>query len=124
MSSNVPLRYHFVNQSKTWDEAQKHCRRNFTDLATADDMIDLVEMKKSIIGGYEGLVWIGLRKTGNHIWRWSLQDQRSYSLEETNFTSWGSSEPDNGDCAAFIKGWWHSISCEESRYFMCYNGTI
>ncbi|XP_042559935.1 uncharacterized protein LOC122128941 [Clupea harengus] len=44
VSSHMPRRFHFVNQNETWDEAQKHCRTEFTDLATVENMSDMTTM--------------------------------------------------------------------------------
>ncbi|XP_042559934.1 C-type lectin lectoxin-Phi1-like [Clupea harengus] len=82
VSSHMPRRFHFVNQSETWDEAQEHCRTEFTDLATVENMSDMTTMTNGT-DGYD-MAWIGLRKD---TWMWSLQN-KNISLEETNFTSW------------------------------------
>lgn len=58
----TPREYHFVKESKTWTEAQTHCRKTYTDLATIDDMEDW-SLIKNIIKDRKNGVWIGLHKT-------------------------------------------------------------
>ncbi|KAG5267922.1 hypothetical protein AALO_G00227460 [Alosa alosa] len=125
VSSRVVRRYHFVNEKKTWEEAQEYCRCNFTDLATVEDTDDMTAMTSTVKDGYAKEVWIGLNKTTNSTWRWSVQGSRAYSVEETNFTSWGSGEPNdiygNEDCTLFNKGRWNDASCKFKNFFICYN---
>ncbi|XP_076153199.1 C-type mannose receptor 2-like [Alosa pseudoharengus] len=125
VSSRVVRRYHFVNEKKTWDKAQEYCRHEFTDLATAEDTDDMTAMTSTVTVAYDNFLWIGLNKTTNYTWRWSVQDSRAYSLEETNFTSWGSGEPnDDGgkeDCAVFKGSNWNDASCKDKNDFICYN---
>ncbi|XP_041934800.1 macrophage mannose receptor 1-like [Alosa sapidissima] len=125
VSSRVVRRYHFVNEKKMWEEAQEYCRCNFTDLATVEDTDDMTAMTSTVKDGYAKEVWIGLNKTTNSTLRWSVQGSRAYSLEETNFTSWGSGEPNdlrgNEDCTLFNKGRWNDVSCKFKNFFICYN---
>ncbi|XP_062373634.1 macrophage mannose receptor 1-like [Sardina pilchardus] len=127
VSSRVPLRYHFVNEKKTWIEAQKYCRNTFTDLATVEDMDDMTAVKSTVKDSNDDVIWIGLTKTTDlYTWWWSLQDGRAYSLDKTNFTSWGSNEPNDvggkEDCAAIIEdSKWADVKCQDKTFFICYN---
>ncbi|XP_016403792.1 macrophage mannose receptor 1-like [Sinocyclocheilus rhinocerous] len=65
--------YHFVNESKTWTEAQRYCRQNYTDLATIDNMEEMNRLINTVNESYNDSAWIGLYDDVNS-WRWSLED--------------------------------------------------
>ena len=124
----TPREYHFVKESKTWTEAQTHCRKTYTDLATIDDMEDWSLIKNIIKDGKNG-VWIGLHKTDISLWKWSLENRSLYSPEENEFRNWSSGEPGGGKegCVtisddAMVNGQWHDWPCITEHAFLCYDG--
>ncbi|XP_063042954.1 C-type mannose receptor 2-like [Engraulis encrasicolus] len=114
--------FHVVKKWKTWTAAQQHCRDNFTDLATIDDMTEIEKLKRVIQDvGAEGRVWIGLRQGR---WKWSLADGEN----EAEFWNWdtdrGQPTPRAGlDCGCISNaGKWHDCYCSVLRQSICYNG--
>ncbi|KAB5549230.1 hypothetical protein PHYPO_G00065020 [Pangasianodon hypophthalmus] len=117
--------YHFVNESKTWLDAQRYCRENHTDLATIDNMEEMNELLNTVNGSYSGLAWIGLYDDLDS-WRWSLDDDRFYKEGEKMFRGWYH-QPDNyngKELCVYIRsdGKWSDGDCNDYKTFVCYDG--
>ncbi|XP_030622320.1 macrophage mannose receptor 1-like [Chanos chanos] len=125
LSACAPRQYHFVDVNKNWTEAQTYCRVHYTDLATLDSQEDKEELIKTVKGEVER-VWIGLEKSGNMSWQWSLGDPEFYREGEMDFTYWHPNEPNNPETefCALIRSdeKWNNMPCETQRYAVCYDG--
>jgi len=114
-----------VNESKTWAEAQRHCRENNTDLATIDNMEEMNSLINTVNGSYNGSAWIGLYDDVNS-WRWSLENNDFYQEGERDFRNWyhePNNENGNEQCIYMdYNGNWFDSSCEIIYTFVCYNG--
>uniref|UniRef100_A0A8C1AEM0 C-type lectin domain-containing protein n=1 Tax=Cyprinus carpio carpio TaxID=630221 RepID=A0A8C1AEM0_CYPCA len=124
-ASTSARQYHFVNESKTWTEAQSYCRQNYTDLATIENMEEMNRLINTVNGSYYGLAWIGQYDDVNS-WRWSLEDNDFYQEGERDFRNWYH-EPDNSGgnqlCVYMdSNGKWYDISCDNTLPFVCYDG--
>uniref|UniRef100_A0A673IGG4 C-type lectin domain-containing protein n=1 Tax=Sinocyclocheilus rhinocerous TaxID=307959 RepID=A0A673IGG4_9TELE len=117
VSECVQRQYHFINERKTWTEAQRYCREKYTDLATVDHMNDMNELKKSVNGGGFQFVWIGLQKTGHNKWQWSSGEPAYWDTGEPN--NYGGGE----NCTAVnAQGKWIDVSCTNQYPFVCHEG--
>ncbi|XP_058626580.1 macrophage mannose receptor 1-like isoform X2 [Onychostoma macrolepis] len=116
--------YHFVNESKSWTEAQRYCRQNYTDLATIDNMEEMNRLINTVNGSYNGSAWIGLYDDVNS-WRWSLEDNDFYQEGERDFRNFYH-EPDNAGNELCVymnnNGKWFDYSCDNYYTFVCYDG--
>uniref|UniRef100_H2ZVY2 C-type lectin domain-containing protein n=1 Tax=Latimeria chalumnae TaxID=7897 RepID=H2ZVY2_LATCH len=77
--SSRDLKYHFIQEEKTWFEARDTCRERYTDLVS----IELWNI--NITGGADQKVWISLYQNP---WQWSNGD-------ESSFQYWDTNEPNN-----------------------------
>ncbi|XP_015249978.1 PREDICTED: macrophage mannose receptor 1-like [Cyprinodon variegatus] len=113
--------YHYINEEKTWTEAQQYCREKHTDLATVSNMADMKRLLSNSAGNMKE-AWIGLydQTDGIRTWYWSLPGV------EFNETNWKEGEPDDYEtenCAGrkTETSKWSDISCDHQTYFLCYN---
>ncbi|XP_049326014.1 macrophage mannose receptor 1-like [Astyanax mexicanus] len=126
VSPYVPHRYHFVDQSKSWTEAQSYCRQTYTDMATINNMDEMKKLNEALKDKTQGFVWIGLNRGDTEKWRWSLPDGNFYTVEDKNQT-WRNGEPDNRGgnefCVSMYKqdATWFDVSCESTYTFVCFN---
>ncbi len=133
--SSSPRQYHFVNQEKSWTEAQSYCREKHTDLVTINDIQEQNDIKQ-LLNSNSDHVWIGLRSTNT--WIWSLSDSDIYTRGDLLYEKWdkNTAQPqpqEDGDCvfmdcgsgancAKGQKGYWHDANCSYTMHFICYNG--
>ncbi|XP_034006135.1 C-type mannose receptor 2-like isoform X1 [Trematomus bernacchii] len=110
--------YHFIQEEKSWEEAQSYCRENYTDLATVSDMRDV---KRLTNPPQTTDAWIGLRSISRMSWHWSLPGVEFKESE----TEWETGQPDNGvteaNCVVIKEQKWHDWPCKNDRGFICYN---
>ncbi len=115
----VHQRYHLINNSLNWYEAQRFCRIKYSDLATVNNMDDKNKLVNKL-GSHVTYSWIGLLRQSTRRWMWSDGSGVAY------FTMWSDSEPNNvagGEyCVEMSEtGRWNDIPCGEEKAFVCYD---
>ncbi|RXN11533.1 macrophage mannose receptor 1-like isoform X1 [Labeo rohita] len=116
--------YHFLSKNKTWTEAQRYCRQNYTDLATIDNMEEMNRLINTVNGSYNGSAWIGLYDDVNS-WRWSLEDNDFYQEGERDFRNWYHAPDNRGGNEMCVvmngDGKWSDLPCDNYFTFVCYD---
>ncbi len=116
-----------MNESKTWTEAQRYCRQNYTDLATIENMEEMNRLVNTVNGSYNGSAWIGLYDDVlENSWRWSLEDNDFYQEGQRDFRGWYHEPDNNGGKQLCVymdyNGKWFDMSCDNMLPFICYGG--
>ncbi|XP_058236218.1 macrophage mannose receptor 1-like isoform X2 [Hemibagrus wyckioides] len=121
----IPHRYNFVNENKTWSEAQTYCRVKYTDLATINNMREIKKLNHTLMKENAKKAWIGLQREGPGKWQWSLAEQTFYRDGDT-YRNWHSGEPNGGVAYQFCAemytndGKWNDHNCVALNPFICY----
>ncbi|XP_060771099.1 macrophage mannose receptor 1-like [Neoarius graeffei] len=114
--------FYKVDEEKTWTDAQKYCRENYTDLATIENEEEM-DAVKAVLNGSGDNFWIGLRQVNdakNRTFVWSDNTTSS-------FTYWSDKEPNNegtNNCVE-VNGTtenktWNDSGCSHTISFVCY----
>jgi len=114
------LCYKFFDEKKTWEEAQKSCRKQDTVLATVKDQ-ELNNFVTSLAGGAR--FWIGGKRScdGCQDWKWTQHFSQ-------NAQNWAAGEPNNyggnEDCVEvgnplFDDNMWNDQKCGEKIGYVC-----
>nr|XP_055034950.1 macrophage mannose receptor 1-like [Misgurnus anguillicaudatus] len=115
LSECIQRHYHHINTKKTWTEAQRYCRENYTDLAKVKNINDQNQLMKSVNNSMTPGVWIGLNRSSVYKWKWSQGDPVKY-------TNWYNEESNGQDHCAYMKdGSWRHKACNKNMRFICYN---
>ena len=125
LSSCVPRQFHVVKEQKTWTEAQRYCKDEFTALATIDNMREMEMLNSTMNEAGAEKPWIGLKQGSSPKWQWSLADRDFYRENEAEFRKWNSTQPEgtHENCTVMIgNGTWYSRKRSDTRAFVCYDG--
>ncbi|XP_056091593.1 L-selectin-like [Rhinichthys klamathensis goyatoka] len=121
---SVP-QYVFVNESKTWAEAQRYCRDKYTDLASIENEQQTVQLLDTVNDDSIDLAWIGLYDDLNN-WNWTLEDSNFFKEGEKDFRNWYDQGPNNyggqSVCVYMHMGIWYTSYCSNTVPFICYDG--
>ncbi|XP_047007323.2 LOW QUALITY PROTEIN: macrophage mannose receptor 1 [Ictalurus punctatus] len=120
----IPHRYHFVNENKTWSEAQNYCREKYTDMASINDMGEMMKLNYTLKKETVKKAWIGLQREGtgegSGLWQTKL------STDGDTYRKWDSRQPDNQGGNEFCvhmyesDGSWNDNTCNNTFSFVCY----
>ncbi|KAF6730668.1 C-type mannose receptor 2 [Oryzias melastigma] len=119
METNTSQKFHLIEKSLNWTNAQRYCRENHTDLISGLQQLDQLNqtwndsMKEKLEN-----VFIGLY---SDVWVWS--DKSSFSFR--NWNPQRDRENEELDCAALTdQGTWRNDKCGEQRSFICYEDHV
>ncbi|XP_048021429.1 C-type mannose receptor 2-like [Megalobrama amblycephala] len=126
---SVPRHYVFVNESKTWAEAQRYCRDKYSDLASIENDQETIQLMDTVNDDSIDLAWIGLYDDLN-TWKWTLEDSDFfndiYQEGERDYRNFNN-QPDNSggnELCVYMdyNGKWYDMSCDNTLPFICYDG--
>uniref|UniRef100_A0A3Q3FBW7 C-type lectin domain-containing protein n=1 Tax=Labrus bergylta TaxID=56723 RepID=A0A3Q3FBW7_9LABR len=97
----------YVDIPKRWQEARDYCRDKYTDLSPFTTPLDQERLKNATMEMTK-LVWIGLYRDNEQMWRWTGEELA------TNIQTWADGEPKDNE--KFVKTWEEALEhCRETH---------
>ncbi|CAJ1076643.1 macrophage mannose receptor 1-like [Xyrichtys novacula] len=103
-------RFIYVDEEKTWKEAQDYCREHHTDLASVRNRAENDKIENM---ARDRNTWIGLYRDS---WRWS--DGSPYTFR--NWSTAALKRSFKSSYAVLHQGQWQDSSCDSELFFVCY----
>ncbi|XP_058479758.1 macrophage mannose receptor 1-like [Solea solea] len=131
-TASFSKRFVFVAQELSWSDAQRHCRRRYTDLASVRNRDENTQIRRLSIRG----AWIGLHRSEEKCFLSSAPFSSCRTRDwsdgsESSFRYWTSGQPDNArgkqSCVAAHlgnAGRWSDEECGRSLAFVCYGERV
>ncbi|XP_072888211.1 macrophage mannose receptor 1-like [Hemitrygon akajei] len=113
--------YVLVKQEKMWNEAQNHCRAEYSDLASIQSLEENALVAQALQSDVPA--WIGLfnRHQSEYSWMWANGD-------EFNFSNWDHFYPMDFStmsvCVIMLNDRWKDVPCDFNFPFVCYVGSL
>lgn len=116
--STTVSKYVYINDKRTWHNAQKYCRKYHTDLAHVSNKNDNNRLKEKI----DDHSWIGLQRDELYSdkWRWS-------GGGEVSVFFWAHNQPENRsgeDYGMMLNDNWHDSRPDDNKKFLCYRPIV
>lgn len=114
-------RYYYIlgRYKDSWDDAQKYCRSEFSDIVSIESMYDFSEFMSIMSQYIHGQSWIGLSKSPEALEFTQWSDGRP-----VGFTYWGRNQPEisnDQNCVKLLStGDWITSNCSELLPYSCY----
>ncbi|KAA0716147.1 hypothetical protein E1301_Tti015857 [Triplophysa tibetana] len=110
LASCVIKQHYFINEMKTWDEAQQYCRTNYHDLSTFINEIEKQQFLKEVVSQTSN-AWVGLYKRSG-TWTWT---------KVATGPSWSDGEQGYDNCAFLSKASkrLQYDECSNTQSFFC-----
>ncbi|KAA0716159.1 C-type lectin domain family 10 member A MMGL [Triplophysa tibetana] len=114
LASCVIKQHYFINQEKTWDEAQQYCKTNYHHLSTFINEIEEQQFLQDAVN-QTSHAWVGLYKE-SEIWTWTTGGVATR-------ISWNPGRPDDDHCVSLGIPYKKLFDkpCTYLRTFFCMN---
>uniref|UniRef100_A0A8C5HIJ1 C-type lectin domain-containing protein n=1 Tax=Gouania willdenowi TaxID=441366 RepID=A0A8C5HIJ1_GOUWI len=108
----------YVDERKTWLDAQKYCREHHTDLLSINSKYEDGNLSLSWANKALPDSWIGLYQDDSDSLRWSGGEIVSYTLLTND------EKMKKANCGTKSKHGWHLKDCKLKRTFNCFQNTV
>ncbi|XP_068614880.1 lymphocyte antigen 75-like [Brachionichthys hirsutus] len=110
--------YRLFAQTKTWLDAQIHCRSQCVDLVTVSDMDQMQTLLDLVEDQHVLTTWVGIH-SGAPGWHSTLTNRE----EERNYWNLTATDEDEDDCVFYSGGKASAGSCSGGKSSVCFDGS-